>query len=114
MPTLNSEGDDGRVLLLAPTGRDAALVAKVLGEAGVAAESCDRIEEFCRRLAQGAGGAFITEEALTPFAVRCLVDALREQPQWSDFPRVVLTGGGERSPASLGVLRPLWEVGNLS
>ncbi len=57
MPTPNLQGDDGRVLLLAPTGRDAALIAKVLGESGVVAESCKSIEEFCRRLSEGAGAA---------------------------------------------------------
>ena len=113
--TPNDGGPDGRVLLLAPTGRDAALIAKVLGEAGVAAESCDGIEELCRRLSEGAGAAFITEEALTPSAVRRLLDVLREQPPWSDFPLVVLTGGGgEGSPANLSVMRPLWETGNVA
>ncbi|HEU4593671.1 MAG TPA: ATP-binding protein [Pyrinomonadaceae bacterium] len=113
MPTLNFQGDDGRVLLLAPTGRDAALIAKVLGEAGVAAEPCDGIEELCRRLAEGAGAALITEEALTPFALRRLVDVLREQPPWSDFPLVVLTGG-EGVQTNPGALKPLWEIGNVS
>jgi signal transduction histidine kinase/CheY-like chemotaxis protein len=113
MATPNPRGDDGRVLLLAPTGRDAALIAKVLGEAGVAAESCASIEDFCLRLREGAGAAFITAEALTPHAVRCLTDVLREQPQWSDFPLVILTGG-EGVPANLGGLKPLWEIGNVS
>jgi signal transduction histidine kinase len=113
MPTPNPPGVDGRVLLLAPTGRDAALIAKVLGEAGVAAESCASIEDFCHRLEEGAGAAFITAEALTPHAVRCLAEVLGEQPQWSDFPLVVLTGG-EGLPPNLGIFKPLWEIGNVS
>ncbi|MCA1634529.1 MAG: Hybrid sensor histidine kinase, partial [Acidobacteria bacterium] len=114
MPTLNSEGADGRVLLLAPTGRDATLISGVLGAEGVSAEACGDIEEFCRKLSDGAGAAFITEEALTPFALQYLVEALRGQPQWSDFPIVLLTRGGESGPVNPAVLKALGEDGNVT
>lgn len=110
----NSDRPDDRVLLLAPTGRDASLIDKVLGEAGVATEACDGIEEFCSKLSDGAGAAFITEEALTPFALNCLIEALNGQPPWSDLPLVILTSGGESVPANLGVLRALGEAGNVT
>ena len=106
MSALDSNGADGRVLLLAPTGRDAPLIEKVLGEAGVAIEACAGIEEFCRKLSDGAGAAFITEEALlAPFAMQSLVDTLRQQPAWSDFPLVVLTGGEEAFRQTVRVKR---------
>lgn len=111
---LKSDSPDGLVLLLAPTGRDAPLIDKVLGEAGVATAACAGIEEFCRKLSDGAGAAFITEEALTPFALECLVEALNQQPPWSDFPLVILTSGGGSDPANLGVLRALCEAGNVT
>nr|MBA3240237.1 HAMP domain-containing histidine kinase [Acidobacteriota bacterium] len=114
MQTLNSERADGRVLLLAPTGRDAALIAGMLGDEGVSAEVCGDIEDFCRKLSDGADAAFVTEEALTPLAVSCLVEALREQPQWSDFPIVLLTGGGESVPANPVVLKALGDDGNVT
>ncbi len=110
----NSDGPDGRVLLLAPTGRDAPLLDQILGEAGVVTEACEGIDEFCRKLSDGAGAAFITEEALTPFAVECLVEALNGQPPWSDLPLVVLTSGGGSAPANLGVLKALGEAGNVT
>jgi signal transduction histidine kinase/ActR/RegA family two-component response regulator len=110
----SSDSPDERVLLLAPTGKDASLIDKVLGEAGVATEACAGIEEFCKKLQDGAGAAFITEEALTPFALDCLVEALDKQPPWSDFPLVVLTSGGGSVPANLGVLRALGEAGNVT
>jgi signal transduction histidine kinase/CheY-like chemotaxis protein len=111
---LKSDSPDDRVLLLAPTGRDASLIDKVLGEAGVGTEACAGIEDFCRKLQDGAGAAFITEEALTPFALDCLVEALHKQPPWSDLPLVVLTSGGGSVPANLGVLRALGEAGNVT
>ena len=114
MPTPDAGGTDERVLLLAPTGRDAHLIGKVLEEAGVVAEACGGIEEFCRKMSEGAGAAFITEEALTEHALQCLVAALGEQPPWSDFPLVVLTSGGGSVPANLGVLRTLTDAGNVT
>ncbi|HEV7904254.1 MAG TPA: ATP-binding protein [Pyrinomonadaceae bacterium] len=106
--------DDQRVLLLAPTGRDAHMISKVLGEENVPTEACEDIEEFCRKLTEGAGAAFITEEALTPKALTRLVEALTGQPAWSDFPLLLLTSGGETAPVNLRVLKTLGETGNLT
>ncbi|HEY0099788.1 MAG TPA: ATP-binding protein [Pyrinomonadaceae bacterium] len=115
MPTTSSAvGADERVLLLAPTGRDAQMISKVLGEAGVGTEACSDINDFCRKMSEGAGAAFITEEALTTTALKCLVEALAEQPPWSDFPLVLLTSGGENSAVNLRVLKTLGEAGNVT
>ena len=116
MPTPSSaEGaGDERVLLLAPTGRDAHMIGRVLAEEGVATEACEDIHDFCRKLSEGAGAAFITEEALTPTAVKCLAEALAEQPPWSDFPLVLLTSGGANAPVNLRVLKTLGEAGNIT
>jgi signal transduction histidine kinase/ActR/RegA family two-component response regulator len=114
MPTPDPGATDERVLLLAPTGRDALLIAKVLGEAGVAAEACNDINDFCRKFSDGAGAGFITEEALDALALKCLVQAIGEQPPWSDFPLVVLTSGGGDAPANLSALKTLGEAGNVT
>jgi signal transduction histidine kinase len=114
MPAPDPAGRDECVLLLAPTGRDAHLIAKVLGDAGVVAEACGDIDDFCRKMSDGAGAAFITEEALGTAALRCLVEALGEQPPWSDFPLVVLTSGGSDTPPNLTVLKTLAEAGNVT
>jgi len=114
MPALNSNNSKGRVLLLAPTGRDAALISKVLEEAGVLAEACIEIEDFCNKLSDTADAAFITEEALSPLALKSLVETLNNQPPWSDFPLVVLTSGGGNVPANLTVLKALGEAGNIT
>ena len=114
MLTPEPDGADKRVLLLAPTGRDAHMIAKVLGEAGVAAEACNDINDFCRKFSEGAGAAFITEEALHATALKCLVEALAEQPPWSDFPLVVLTSGGGDAPPNLTTLKTLADAGNVT
>ncbi|MDX6694653.1 MAG: hypothetical protein QOF02_2256 [Blastocatellia bacterium] len=105
---------DERILLLAPTGRDASMTSRYLAEAGMFAEACAGIDELCRKLSAGAGVAVISEEALTPEAMRCLVEALGQQPQWSDFPLLILTGGSGSMPANLGTLHALGEVSNMT
>jgi signal transduction histidine kinase len=116
MPTPSpvAGADDERVLLLAPTGRDAHMISKVLSAENVSTEACEDIEEFCLKLTEGAGAAFITEEALTPVALKCLFEALAGQAAWSDFPLLLLTSGGESAPVNLRVLKTLGETGNVT
>src|ERR1044072_9973550 len=85
---------DERILISAPTGRDAALTARFLGDAKLRPEACESVEQLCLEMNEGAGLLFLTGEALTPEALRCLTGALAEQPAWSDIPVVVLTSGG--------------------
>jgi signal transduction histidine kinase/ActR/RegA family two-component response regulator len=114
MTKLEPDKGDERVLILAPTGRDASLTGKYLAEAGITVEPCLTMEELCAELSPAAGAALISEEALTPTALQCLVEALGQQPAWSDFPLVILTGGGNATPANLGILKSLGEVGNMT
>ena len=105
---------DERVLVLAPTGRDASLTDKYLAESGVNVEACAGMVELCEKVAAGAGAALISEEALTPEALNCLLEELGRQPAWSDFPVVVLTAGGGAGPAAVGALKALGESGNMT
>jgi signal transduction histidine kinase/ActR/RegA family two-component response regulator len=108
------DGTDERVLILAPTGRDASLTDKYLAEAGVRVEECAGMKELCEKLSAGAGAALISEEALTTESLRRLLDALGGQPTWSDFPVIVMTTGGGATPVKLGALKSLGEAGNIT
>lgn len=105
---------DERILILAPTGRDALMTARFLNEAGLPAQVCATIEEMCREILDGAGLAFLTGEALTTEALRCLTEALADQPTWSDIPLLVLTSGGAQTPANADALNTLGEAGNVT
>ena len=102
------------VLILAPTGRDGPLTARVLREAALSAEMCGGVEELCREMLRGAGLVFLTGEALTPAAMQRLVEALGQQPAWSDIPLVVLTSGGGGTPVNAEALAALVEAGNVT
>ncbi len=54
-----------RVLVLAPVGRDGALAAEVLAEAGLETLACADADAFLSALAGGAGAAVLAQEALT-------------------------------------------------
>ena len=109
MPSQNSE----RALILAPQGRDADVARAMLAEAGLASVKCGSIVQLVDELEAGAGYALITEETLRTADLHPLVDWLRAQPEWSDFPFILLTvrgGGIERNPAANRYLESLGNV----
>jgi signal transduction histidine kinase/ActR/RegA family two-component response regulator len=90
-----------RALVLAPQGRDATVACQMLREAGLRSHICSGVPELVRELAAGAGFALVTEEALAETHIEALAQWIREQPEWSDFPFVLIThrgGGLERNP----------------
>jgi signal transduction histidine kinase/CheY-like chemotaxis protein len=105
---------DERILILAPTGRDAEITARILSEAGLTAEICQNALEINSETLKNAGLFFVTGEALTPEATPNLIAALAEQPQWSDIPLVVLTSGGGDVPANAEILEMLSKTGNVT
>lgn len=100
-------GVEERLLILAPTGRDAPTAALILSEVGIGAEPCPSIDDLCAKLEDGAGALLVAEEALSSVATRQLHEVLGRQPPWSDLPLIVFTSGGETTVASLKVLTML-------
>jgi PAS domain S-box-containing protein len=102
-----------RALILAPIGRDAAVAAGMLDETGIASAVCADIGSLIDQLKDGAGFAVITEEALGRSDLQPLRSWIEAQPEWSDFPFVLLTrrgGGLERNPAAVRHLETLGNV----
>src|SRR5215212_6477754 len=88
------------VLILAPSGRDAAVAAAILGEVGLVSSVCPDLDALVSGLDR-AGGAVVTEEALVHSDRKALADWIHQQPPWSDFPFVLLTSRGGHADASL-------------
>jgi signal transduction histidine kinase/CheY-like chemotaxis protein len=105
-------GEELRVLVLAPVGRDAALTCAALREHGIAAEECAGVKELCGEIARGAGAVFLTKEAVTDGGAQPLSEILAAQPAWSDLPLVILTRGGAVGNADL--LSSLAGLGNVT
>src|SRR4051812_24715196 len=99
-----------RVLILAPTAKDARISQTILAESGVASLPCTNLDELCRALGEGAGAIVLSEEALRRGGLSRLVEAIGEQPAWSDFPCLILTGEGADSELALRTLETLGNV----
>src|SRR5690606_33826178 len=83
-----------RALILAPGGRDGAVAATLLRDAGRDADSVTNVTELLEGLEQGAGLAVIVGEALQYADLTPLKQWIDAQPTWSDFPFVILTRRG--------------------
>ncbi|MGK5023634.1 response regulator [Janthinobacterium sp. RB2R34] len=83
-------GLDERILILAPHGRDAEVIHQVLARSGFGCGAVAGCDAMVAQLQCGAGACVIAEEALHDSSVVALLDWLRTQEPWSDFPFVVL------------------------
>ncbi|MEI9925027.1 MAG: ATP-binding protein [Bradyrhizobium sp.] len=100
-------------MILAPIGRDAAVAAALIKEAGYYANVCRDLTELLREIEGGAGLAVIADEAIKTADLRGLMRWLNDQPPWSDFPIVLLThqgGGPERNPDAVRLGQVLGNV----
>ncbi|HZP17611.1 MAG TPA: hypothetical protein VFB00_06585 [Terriglobales bacterium] len=106
--------NDLRVLVVAPFGKDAALIESALRGPGISVSALPGPGELTTAILGGAGTAIITEEVLQNGAVEEVARVVRQQPPWSDFPFIVLTGGGVSTAATEIAARSVAPLGNVS
>jgi len=99
-PVVDSSVQARRILLLAPTGRDAQTTVGILSRAGFASQACASAEELCLGIQEGAGIAVVAAEALTPPAMRRLSATLAAQPPWSEIPLMIFVAQPEMDRAA--------------
>lgn len=83
-----------RVLVVAPTGRDASLICDLLARTSIECATLASVQDAEVELSS-AGAVLLAEEALTPALVKDLTNSLAGQPPWSDLPLILLTVTGE-------------------
>lgn len=94
-----------RILILAPTVKDAQTTQRIFNEICMETYICKDVAELCREMEKDAGAMLVTQEAiLSNDCVLKLNESLRKQPPWSDFPLIVLTPAGTESRQSLKAL----------
>ena len=100
-----------RLLVVAPIGKDATLIAAAIRSA--APESacliCPNFEALVEELERGAAAVVISEEALAVADDR-LAALIARQPPWSDLPVLLLTGHGADSATVEHAVRTLGNV----
>jgi PAS domain S-box-containing protein len=104
---------DERVLVLAPRGRDAQVVAQLLSERRQTAIICSNMDGLIEELVAGADTALVTEEALFDADLTSLSEWLRDQPPWSDFPFVLLAARRPGSSSNVNVQSLVESLGNV-
>src|ERR1700681_2285899 len=107
-------GREARILILAPTGRDAQLIAETLAADALACAVCQDSDELLTMLAEGAAASIVADEALLPVAVSNIGRWVTSQPPWSDIPFVVLTSHGTPRPSTTRRARELDALGNVT
>lgn len=103
---------ESRVLIFAPHGRDAKVIASVICGDDLECVTCPDGASLLAELAVGAEAAIITEEVLPGGLAESLRQYLEGQPAWSDFPFVVLATR-QASRRSVRATTSLQELGNL-
>jgi signal transduction histidine kinase/ActR/RegA family two-component response regulator len=88
-----------RVVVLAPTGKDAALTQSVFERAGIDSIRCDSMQGACDAIDDGAAALLVAEEAVGSASIDILTAWLERQPPWSDMPILVLARPGADSSA---------------
>ena len=96
----DDSGGAGVVHIVAPFGRDAESIAAVLHSAGLATAIAPTLAALGDALDARAGAVLVTEEAVAS-GTDALVEALAQQPAWSDLPFILLRSprAHRRSPA---------------
>jgi signal transduction histidine kinase len=105
---------ESQVLIFAPFGKDGALIEKILRQSGVASSVIPEAAAVAESIENGVGAAIVTEEALSVEAIGLLSQSIASQPAWSDFPILVLTGGGSSTPMTENAVRSRAPLGNIT
>ena len=117
MPNLpqyeTSPPQDMRVLVVAPTGQDGALICNLLTSKGIPCVKFPTAETARIEAQAGAGVVILAEEAFAPRDVSQWAAQIANQPSWSDFPMIILTTSGEVDEESRRNLRFRQPLGNL-
>lgn len=86
--------DEQRILVVAPTGRDANLICELIEDAGLSGVPFSSVFEALEAAERAVGTLVVADEALSQDSVRRFSHFRAEQPPWSDVPIIVLSRKG--------------------
>ena len=102
-----------RVLVLAPTGRDATAALDQLRAASLSGIVCAGVVDLIGKLEEGAGVAVIAEEAFRNDFAK-LTEWVARQPPWSDFPFIIISSRHFVAKEDARRINLLESLGNVS
>jgi C4-dicarboxylate-specific signal transduction histidine kinase len=98
--------------VVAPTGRDAPLIAALLTKEGIDCSVCSTSEAALEQVA-GSGALVVAEEVFTPSNIAAWGRKISTQSSWSDYPLIVLTVAGAVDPSSQKKMQFREPLGNV-
>lgn len=107
---MSEAGLEHRVLLEAGVP-DTGMLCRILDDSGIANTVVNGVDVLCREIERGAAAAVIRAEHLTTASRGRLVETLGKQPEWSDFPLLVLTGVDGAGACDARLLEELGAIG---
>jgi signal transduction histidine kinase/ActR/RegA family two-component response regulator len=81
-----------RIPILLPTGRDAALVGGILEQKMIDFVICSSFNDLLEQIVDGCGPFILGDEAISEAELGRLLQALDQQPEWSDLPGLIFMG----------------------
>lgn len=92
----------GELLLCAPFGKDAEILAKIVSSEGLKVVRCRLLKEVAAQFRDVTDSIFLTEEALVSSSLvsssfEVLKKVLRQQESWSDIPIILFSSAGDKS-----------------
>lgn len=94
-----NSGPVENIFVVAAEVRDAELICRVARQAGFNCSVCRNMTAFCEAIrGESASAGVVTQEALKAPNGTLLVDALRQQPAWSELP-IIIIGHSGAAPA---------------
>jgi hypothetical protein len=111
---LGLDGDrQRRVLVHAPMARERTLVAHMLGRAGISHAICPDLPALARAIPEGVGALLLGEATLDEPGLDELIQAIDDQPPWSDL-TVLLMAGTTRRHIGMRTLQRVRRLGNVT
>ncbi|HVG05794.1 MAG TPA: ATP-binding protein [Burkholderiaceae bacterium] len=90
---------DNRVLVLAPTVKDATLTSAIFERASILCVCCRNLADLSQHINEGVAALLIPEDVVGELPASSVGRWLRSQPQWSDLPVLILAREGADSAA---------------
>lgn len=102
------------VAILAIPGSEAELIGRTLGHAGLASVACSDLDGFVSQLGR-SGLAVLNEAAIATADLYALTSLVAAQPDWSDFPFILLTPStGDEAARNIDAERLMRTLGNVT
>jgi signal transduction histidine kinase len=101
---------ESRVLVLAPTQRDAEVTCALLGNAGIGCEALNDVDALVDAAEAGVGAIMLTDATLASPAMERVFAFFERQPKWSDIPVILLIPDRQHSASTAKALESFSNV----